>query len=326
MNDCISIVIPCYQAEKHLNHCIACLKKQTYKNLEIIFVDDGSTDSTLARLRELEKENNIVVLHEENAGVSVARNLGIKAATGKYLTFLDVDDTLDDEFCKKMLSYIRENNVELVGSKMEGLQYQDEFISDMENHTFDKVQLKVSFEFLYSNWFFHNACGKLYLSEIAKKCFFPRGVRVGEDLLFNLQYFRQINSCAMLNYYGYIYEVNLSSAVHRYYKSDFDTQRQLHSSSKKFYEDYFGESYSGKAINIVYINNVIDIVNVCMTWSTKANLRDAVSTVVNDDSLNRMLRIVPAIGKVRKFIQHNIIKKHVLLLYFVGQVNARRCK
>ena len=96
MDELISVVIPVYQVEKYLEVCVNSVQKQTYKNLEIILVDDGSSDGGPAICDKLaEQDDRIVVIHKENEGLAEARNVGISAAKGKYITFVDSDDSVD---------------------------------------------------------------------------------------------------------------------------------------------------------------------------------------------------------------------------------------
>lgn len=96
MNDLISIIVPVYNVEKYLNQCIDSIIKQTYTNLEIILIDDGSTDNSGKICDEyLSKDCRIKVLHKENGGLSSARNAGIKICKGKYIGFVDSDDWID---------------------------------------------------------------------------------------------------------------------------------------------------------------------------------------------------------------------------------------
>ena len=89
----ISIIIPIYNAEKYIERCINSLKNQTYKNIEIICINDGSTDNSLNILKRIAiTDNRITIIEQENKGVSVARNKGIESAKGKYIMFLDADD------------------------------------------------------------------------------------------------------------------------------------------------------------------------------------------------------------------------------------------
>lgn len=96
MNDLISVVIPVYNVEKYLDKCIETVSKQTYTNLEIILVDDGSNDLSPEICEAWKnKDKRIIVIHKENGGLSSARNVGIDLAKGKYITFVDSDDYID---------------------------------------------------------------------------------------------------------------------------------------------------------------------------------------------------------------------------------------
>ena len=98
MNKLISIIIPVYNVEKYLEDCLNSVVNQTYKNLEIILIDDGSTDNS-GKICDLyaKKDNRIVVIHKENAGVSSARNVGLKIAKGLYIGFVDPDDYIAED-------------------------------------------------------------------------------------------------------------------------------------------------------------------------------------------------------------------------------------
>ena len=104
MNDIISIIIPMYNAEKFIGRLLNCLKEQTYKNLEIIIVNDGSTDNSLEIAKKYKKEDKrINIVDIENNGVGNARNVGIKGATGRYITFLDADDYIEHNMYEKII-------------------------------------------------------------------------------------------------------------------------------------------------------------------------------------------------------------------------------
>ena len=92
----ISVIVPTYNSKKYLARCIESILKQTYKNIEILIIDDGSTDGTDDFMKETYKNyDNIKYIKQNNSGVSVARNRGIKNAMGKYIFFVDADDTID---------------------------------------------------------------------------------------------------------------------------------------------------------------------------------------------------------------------------------------
>lgn len=106
--DLISIVIPVYKVELYLEKCIESIINQTYKNLEIIIVDDGSPDNCPKICDEYaQKDNRIKVIHKENGGLSDARNAGIDVAAGKYIAFVDSDDYVSNDYIEYMYNLIK---------------------------------------------------------------------------------------------------------------------------------------------------------------------------------------------------------------------------
>lgn len=111
MNELITIVVPVYNVENYLDKCVESIVNQTYKNLEIILVDDGSTDSSGKKCDKwVEKDSRIKVIHKENGGLSDARNKGIDIATGKWIGFIDSDDYIDITMFEKLYNACVENN------------------------------------------------------------------------------------------------------------------------------------------------------------------------------------------------------------------------
>lgn len=115
MNELISIIVPVYKVEQYLDKCIQSIVDQTYTNLEIILVDDGSPD----RCPEMcdtwaMRDSRILVIHKENAGVSAARNSGLDLASGEYLAFVDSDDYIANNLCEKVVRLFSENDVDIV--------------------------------------------------------------------------------------------------------------------------------------------------------------------------------------------------------------------
>lgn len=107
----VSIVVPCYNIEKYIERCINSIINQTYKNLEIIAVNDGSKDNTLNILNRLKlKEPRLKVLNYENHGLSFARNRGIEQAQGQYIMFVDGDDFLNENIVNELLNTLEEKN------------------------------------------------------------------------------------------------------------------------------------------------------------------------------------------------------------------------
>lgn len=109
----ISVIVPVYNAEKYLEKCVESIINQTYKNLEIILIDDGSTDNSLAVCKKMEKKDTrIRVVVQENSGVAVTRNRGIQEATGEYIGFVDSDDYIDEDMYESLYRTIEETKTE----------------------------------------------------------------------------------------------------------------------------------------------------------------------------------------------------------------------
>ena len=113
-NDKISVIIPVYKVEKYLNKCVESVINQTYKNLEILLVDDGSPDKCPEMCDAwAKKDSRIKVIHKQNGGVADARNIGIENATGKYIAFIDSDDYLNKTMYQKLFEKITTTNSDI---------------------------------------------------------------------------------------------------------------------------------------------------------------------------------------------------------------------
>lgn len=123
MNDLVSVVIPVYNAEKCIGDTIASIRSQSYSNWEIILVDDGSTDKSLEIMKTLESEN-IHILKGNGGSAALARNMGIEAAKGRYIAFLDADDLWDPEKLTKQLQFMKENDAAF---SFTGYEFADEY-------------------------------------------------------------------------------------------------------------------------------------------------------------------------------------------------------
>ncbi len=113
-NPLISVVVPIYNAEKYLPNCLDSIINQTYQNLEIILVDDGSTDNSCQIAKSYaKKDSRIKLIHQKNQGLSSARNTGIAKSTGKYITFIDSDDEISHDMLEKLLNSLQKNNADI---------------------------------------------------------------------------------------------------------------------------------------------------------------------------------------------------------------------
>ena len=210
----VSIIVPVYNVEKYIERCIASLVSQTYKDLEIIFVDDGTEDNAGKICDEYAlKDNRIIVYHNENLGVAYSRNFGIDKATGEAVMFVDSDDHIEPETVEKMVAGMKDTNadmvtlnryyidagksVSVVESIYKGL-YEGEKVKELIRKKFSKNPHEI---------FFTGTWGKLYKASILKEknIRFANGVALGEDSIFVLNYMFNCNSVFCSDYIGYHY-------------------------------------------------------------------------------------------------------------------------
>ena len=204
----ISVIIPVYNGEKYVAQCIENILCQTYKNLEIIVVNDGSTDRTA----QIAEQYPVRLVNQEKEGTSVARNRGIEAATGEYIHFMDVDDLINLDYYAHMLETITLTGTEIVCSGM---------INEIKPHrtlmySHRWLLLTIDDKLSVTNVGKYGYCWrylfkKSFLNE--KKLRFDAGRFVGEDLLFSLQAVYWANKIATVPEAVYYYKKRVNSTM-----------------------------------------------------------------------------------------------------------------
>lgn len=245
MNKLVSIIIPVYNVEKYLSECLDSVIAQIYDNLEILLIDDGSTDNSGKICdKYAQKDSRIKVIHKENGGVSSARNLGLDIAQGEYIAFIDSDDFVDRAYIEKMYNKLETTEADLVFCKYAN--YIDEKIECVkenlpENLIIDKATGQDGRDFILrpftlKNYLFFSIWRVLYKSSLIKNIRFQIDIKVGEDLLFLLQ--AVIDARKISFFYGelYFYRLNRNSVMHCYKKDYLQSQLHLYWGLKKIFD------------------------------------------------------------------------------------------
>ena len=198
----ISVIIPVYNAQDGIKRCVDSLLNQSFKNLEIILLNDGSKDNSLNILKEYELKYSFVrVIDKQNEGVAVTRNKGILLAEGEYIMFMDNDDFVDSDYIETFYQAIHEKNLDLVigGYKRVNQDNQIIFSQDIQQSEWSKY-------IIMAPW------AKVYRTEFLKTNnleFFDYGI--GEDIIFNLAAYKTTDKIGLLDYKGYNWYYNNQS-------------------------------------------------------------------------------------------------------------------
>lgn len=207
----VSIIIPVYKVEKYLSDCLDSIIAQTFKNWECILVDDGSPDSSGIICDEyVKKDSRFKVIHKLNEGVSKARNDGLKMARGKWISFVDSDDYIDNVTYESVLEIVDENNADMV---------QWGIVLEKEGIILKKIPCKNGFieESDLIRYFEPSTCHKLFLRKIIieNSIQFPNGLTLSEDRYFSFLYYLYAHRIIGIEDCYYHYRIHSESSTHK---------------------------------------------------------------------------------------------------------------
>lgn len=187
MNSLISVIVPVYKVEKYLEKCIKSIVNQSYQNLEIILVDDGSPDNSPQICNEwAETDERIIVIHKKNGGVSSARNVALEQCCGEYIMFVDSDDYIDENAVEVLYNHIIDNQADIVACNFRYVSSDYEFIKNSsycEKHLIGNEDILINY--FEDDFIDPCACCKLYSRRVIGVVRFDEAVKNGEDFLFN---------------------------------------------------------------------------------------------------------------------------------------------
>ncbi len=293
MKDLISIIVPIYNVEKYLNKCIESIVNQTYENIEIILIDDGSNDNSGIICDEYaKKDNRIIVVHKENGGVSSARNKGLKIAKGEWISFVDADDWIEQTFCQTLLNKVTQEQADIAlcgynritDNRIEKINANNqEVFLDSNEYLVKSLNPQTGFGFCHM---------KLIKKEVLKSISFNERIEVGEDALFNIQLSTYIKKAVFLKQPLYNYRINNQSVVKRYDEN----YANKYLKSMKIIEEYIWQEYNEENeenieikqnyYNFVAYHIMLIIVNYCYHPDNKmcnAQRKNMLKEVINND-------------------------------------------
>lgn len=309
----VSIIVPIYNAEEHLKNCIESIINQSYKNIEIILIDDGSIDNSGKICDDYcKKDHRIRVIHQKNMGVSSSRNNAINLSVGKYITFVDSDDIIDSQYIELLLNKVQKNTLSIGKISF----FEKQIINDNSDNS-DFELLKSDFIELSKLNLLNSPCCKLYESNIIKKnkILFDSNLSLGEDLLFNLEYLDYINKICIVDKNLYFYRrTNGDSLSSRYEAKMKEIQILLFDKYTNYFKKYLQNDYQ----HMIFDSYRLGIITIILQNEFKnkkigfikryRNCRKVMSSIEIKSRLND---IKYAFNKLDYFL----ISKNMILIY-----------
>lgn len=278
LSDLISVIVPVYNVEKYLAKCLNSILMQTHKNIEIICINDGSSDNCSDILKEYrEKDNRVRVIEQKNQGLSGARNTGLKIIRGKYIFFVDSDDWLPLDALELLYKKIKKDNSDIVIGNIVKV-----YLNKSKKYVLKNLEEKIytSEEYLKYSMknknFMANVVNKLYKAEIIQKynMSFKKEV-LFEDFLFTIQYLIYSKKVSILNKDVYYYFLNRKdSIVNKVTQKDLDalgniseieiflrTENKSKLLEKEYFQNYIYEWILSATVSKLFKSGNIDKIN-----------------------------------------------------------------
>lgn len=237
----ITVIVPVYNTGKYIEKCVISLINQTYSNIEILLIDDGSTDDSAKECKKLlSLDKRISYYLKENGGLADARNFGLKLASGEYVIFLDSDDWFEKDLIMNYYNLLNQNHLDVVvqGFTIE-LEVENSIVyNKMNEEQIFKEKIYDGIIALEEKGLFNSACNKIYKLSIIKdnEIYFKKDGMPAEDLLFNCEYFTFIKSMAYIPSCSYHYIKREVETLTTKYIIDYDKKiMDYHKARKKMY-------------------------------------------------------------------------------------------
>lgn len=329
MNPKVSIIIPVYNSERYLPRCLNSVIGQTYRNLEIILINDGSNDRSGQICDEYaERDQRIKVKHQENGGVSSARNVGLDTATGKYLQFADCDDYLDTNMVEKMLFAINTNGAEVAICGLKQIDASSGRCLDdtrfLEEGLYGYDGFLLILPTLYSLGLTNAPWNKIYRTSFirAKSIRFEEEMDYGEDLMFNMDVFKKGHSFQLLaeSLYNYVQYNGFSTLASRRRRNMHEIQVKLFAELTSIYVNTTGNLDQLNALDKIHAEYVVRALLLTAdsyTLKDYSSYKSHIASIVVDKALNDCFR---DLSLQRRLVMYLIRHKWYLAVYILGKI------
>lgn len=336
MNVLVSAIVPVYNSEEFLEKCIESLRNQTLKDIEIIFINDGSTDNSLDILKKYEKiDNRIRVVNQKNLGPSAARNKGIRIAKGKYISFIDADDWIDEKMYQEMIKLAEKDNADIAICDItivdkNGERYRKGLNIEKNILNGDDIKELILKELIKSSKY-NSMWNKIYRKSIVSehKIFLDTKIFYAEDWLFNIKFLTSNAKRAIyVNKAFYYYRRGHVSLSNKYDENTFnDTGIWLYNQRKIYAKKLGINPYI--AVNDLFISMIHCIISEFKYSNASMSKRiKSVKKIINYTEVREVVKNirVKELTKKEKFLYYAIKYKLIINIYIyvlLGRVKEK---
>ncbi len=326
----ISVIVPVYNAEKTIKRCVDSIIEQTLENIEIILINDGSTDQSIKILKELQKKDNrVILINKKNEGVSATRNYGLKIARGEFIGFIDSDDIIEKNMFEELYNQINSNLIDIVMCKFK-IFYNKNIIKEnffLNTNSHDQLKKEIILnmigleneeKFNKLNTIMGSVWRSIYRKDVIinNNILFDNDISYSEDLIFNLKFMTKCKELRVINKYLYkyfIYDTSLSKSFSP--NSIIESKKSLSIILKIANENNI-DIISDRRLYFAYFRYLISILNNIVNSCSKDKVR-LISKLLNDKEFINGLNHIEyrKLNKKNKFYYFIFKSKNKLAIY-----------
>lgn len=336
MNPEVSIIVPVYNGEKYIDACMECALKQTYENIEIIAVNDGSKDKSKEILDSYAaKDRRLKVIHQENKGLSGARNAGIHAASGKYVIFFDVDDTFEKTVIEDNLRLAEEHKADVV---MFCFWYYDVDTEQLKPNAMERLFVGTAKEYFdeyliptMETEVFNAPWNKMIRKDLLdeNQLYFDTRYPIYEDIIFASNLLNVAEKLVVNNQMYYKYFVRSSgSLITRFYETFFDCVTQYYKNAMRYCEKY--ENNTKQKVRFAKLYATLTIMHLkqisCRKELSKERKLQLIGRICNDSLFRGALSDVQFDVLKKRVMKKMILKKNCRLICVCYQILGKISK
>lgn len=328
----ISVIIPIYNAEKTIKKCLTSILNQSYSNIEIILINDGSTDSSLKVCNDFaSKDKRILVIDKKNEGSVKARLDGINNSTGDYITFVDSDDSINKKTFELLVNELKKSSFDIICFNSYKTLGKFSIIRRISNtHYFennkvyygDKIREDLVSAWMHGHPFPATLWGKIYKRELLNNIgIYSKNISFFyDDLMTNFEVFLRANSVKLINYPFYYYRYGGGSS--KYMPNLFDDVINTYKVQKKIIKDYYIESMEEKykGISIMLLNTLKTCIsNIFLSDLSEKEKRERINYFINNDEIIEANKKMISIGYFDNEFINSIATQNINYLYELGK-------